>query len=461
MAQAFRYARRTPESTALHQLVSEHLDECLAQACERSEHGFGYPGFVEREFRAFLDCGDLRHGFVRVRCAHCRDDKLVGFSCKRRGICPSCTARRMSATAAHLVDHVLPAVPYRQWVLSFPKRIRFLLARDARLLSRVLRAFLGKVSSWQRRQARRLGIGDGECGAVTFVQRFGSLLNLNCHFHSLVPDGVFVERDGVVQFVSLPPPTPEELATLVGQIGRVTENYVAQALHSTDDDGPDALAQEQARSLQAGSFPRAESSVSRRQGLSAFLQGYSLHAARTVDSDDREALERLCRYGARAPIANSRLSIDGAGRAVVELKRPYFDGRTQLVLEPLALLRRLATLIPPPWKNLTRYHGVFGPAHRWRRDIVLAGAPVERSVSSTAPTRPPSRTRRLRWAELLRRVFALDVLRCGRCRGPVKILAAVTKPEAVEAILTHLARHPASNRSTGPPPSPTPPVVSR
>jgi len=82
------------------------------------------PQFVKDEFDAFLECGILAHGFVRVRCVQCAHEKLVAFSCKRRGICPSCGARRMAETAAWLVDHVIPKVPVRQWVLSFPIPLR-------------------------------------------------------------------------------------------------------------------------------------------------------------------------------------------------------------------------------------------------------------------------------------------------------------------------------------------------
>ncbi|HEY6597792.1 MAG TPA: transposase zinc-binding domain-containing protein [Pseudomonadales bacterium] len=62
----------------------------------------------------------LEYGYVRVKCDGCRHEHLVAFSCKRRGFCPSCGARRMIETSAHLIDHVLPPVPIRQWVLAFP-----------------------------------------------------------------------------------------------------------------------------------------------------------------------------------------------------------------------------------------------------------------------------------------------------------------------------------------------------
>ena len=78
------------------------------------------PEFIKDEFDAFLECGILAHGFLRLRCGECGHEKLVAFSCKRRGFCPSCGARRMAQSAAHLVDCVIPRVPVRQWVLSFP-----------------------------------------------------------------------------------------------------------------------------------------------------------------------------------------------------------------------------------------------------------------------------------------------------------------------------------------------------
>ena len=91
-----------------------------------AEQGKELPGYVQREFEEFLQCGRLEHGFLRVRCESCHAEHLVAFSCKRRGFCPSCGARRMAESAALLVDEVLPEQPMRQWVLSFPFQLRFL-----------------------------------------------------------------------------------------------------------------------------------------------------------------------------------------------------------------------------------------------------------------------------------------------------------------------------------------------
>jgi ribosomal protein S27E len=68
------------------------------------------PAYIQQEFDDFLKCGRLEHGFLRVCCEDCKHERLVAFSCKRRGFCPSCGARRMVESAALLVDDVLEIV---------------------------------------------------------------------------------------------------------------------------------------------------------------------------------------------------------------------------------------------------------------------------------------------------------------------------------------------------------------
>jgi hypothetical protein len=124
-----------------------------------------------------LECGVLAHGFLRLRCGECAHEKRVAFSCKRRGFCPSCGARRIAETAVHLVDQVIPRVPVRQWVVSFPIPLRVLFAAHPEVLTPVLHivhraitGFLLKQAGLERRAAAT--------GAVTLIQRFGSAANL-------------------------------------------------------------------------------------------------------------------------------------------------------------------------------------------------------------------------------------------------------------------------------------------
>ena len=112
--------------------MQQHAATFFEQA--ESAVGADLQQFVKDEFDAFLECGILAHGFLRPCCGDCGHDKLVAFNCKRRGFCPSCGARRMAETAAHLVDHVIPHLPVRQWVLSLPILLRLLLAAATRVM---------------------------------------------------------------------------------------------------------------------------------------------------------------------------------------------------------------------------------------------------------------------------------------------------------------------------------------
>jgi hypothetical protein len=491
------YRRREPERTALHAVVRDNLETLLGDARRRSEEGTGYPAFVEKEFRRYAGCGQLSGGFARLRCPACGHEQLVPFSCKGR-VCPSCWSRRASDIAAWLVDEILPEAPYRQWVLTFPWELRFLLAMNPAFLTEMTGAFLRTLFAWQRGRGRRLclGIRGGQTGSVTFVQRFGGVCNLNPHLHVLVPDGLFVpgvpdapdapdapdvsdvpgqDPAAPLVFVPLPPPDDRDVRRLVVRVamrlGKLATRRIEQAENQAEWQWPksdDALLYGAA--LEALRMPRQPRLARRpdsdrdpdasdghdgdedRKSLCDSADGFSLHAARTVRADDRNGLEALCRYGLRAPFSNERLSIDPDGRVRLRLLRPWPkpDGRTDIVLEPLAFLRRLAVLIPQPYANLVRYHGVFANRSRFRpllpkppKPAAVAAKPVPPQAADANRLPPPSppaadRPRRLDWAVLLRRVLDVDVLACPKCATPMLVLAFITDPAVVGRILRHL-----------------------
>jgi len=193
VANATVYEPRRPEQTLLYAVIARELETFLAL---RREQDRALPGFVEEEFRAFLDCGIFVRGFLRLRCTACGKDRAVAFSCRRRGVCSSCGGKRMAATAAHLRNHVFPDVRARQWVLSLPFATRYRVAFDAPLLRSASQSFARSVFGWLRARARDLGVFRGQCGAITFVQRFSSDLRLNPHFHMVVIQGVYTAPRG-------------------------------------------------------------------------------------------------------------------------------------------------------------------------------------------------------------------------------------------------------------------------
>jgi len=155
-----RYERHRPEQTLLYQIVAQHYPRFLTQLA--AENRF-LPEYVQQEFTDYLKCGRLEHGFLRVRCESCHHEKLVAFSCKRRGFCPSCGARRMVESAALLVDEVLPKKPIRQWVLTVPFPLRFLFAAYPELMSKVLGIVTRTLSTHLAHQAgfRKKEVGTG------------------------------------------------------------------------------------------------------------------------------------------------------------------------------------------------------------------------------------------------------------------------------------------------------------
>ena len=184
----FAYQRHKPEETNLYTIIEKNLSSFQSHL---SNAEISLPSFVHEEFRSYLRCGILKHGFLRVKCNGCRFEHLVAFSCKHRGFCPSCGARRMVETSAHLIDHVIPAVPVRQWVFSFPWPLRLLFARQPSTLGRCLAVIIRAIETDLIHRAGPTRASGAQTGVVTLVQRFGSALNLNIHLHMIALDGVY------------------------------------------------------------------------------------------------------------------------------------------------------------------------------------------------------------------------------------------------------------------------------
>ena len=170
------YQRRRPEQTLWYRTVQSHFETWLELST--GEFNESPPAHVENAFRRYLECGILARGFARAHCDECGHDFLIAFSCKGRGVCPSCNTRRMVETAAHLADHVFPKLPVRQWVLSVPKRLRYFLQRDVALQGDVLRIFLREVERCLRERSPGCD-SEARIGAVAFIHRFG------CHLTNM------------------------------------------------------------------------------------------------------------------------------------------------------------------------------------------------------------------------------------------------------------------------------------
>ena len=187
------YRPRKPEKTVLFEVIKKYF-KTWSQNSEEP-----IPFYIDKEFKKYLQCGILAHGFACAHCNGCNQDFLIAFSCKNRGICPSCNTHDMVEAAAHLVENVIPCIPMRQWVISFPKRLRCYLQTNA-ILQDVLRIVVAEVR--KKLISCSPKVNNAQFGAVSFIQRFGNTLNVHPHFHLVVTDGLFGAENGTLKFCS-------------------------------------------------------------------------------------------------------------------------------------------------------------------------------------------------------------------------------------------------------------------
>ena len=434
------------------------------------EQGFAtpLPDFVKDELEGYVDCGILSRGFAVLASSECTERIVVGFSCRGLGFCASCLGRRMAETAANLVEHVLPErAPLRQFVLTLPFELRARLAYG-KLLGAVCHTFVDSVLGWYRRhfEARRLSGSKG--GAVTTVQRVSSDLRLNPHFHTLCLDGVYVEdEDSKLIFDPLPCLTNGDVADIL-QIAStrilrllrckgVVEDDMINADESLTESDP-ALAELAVAStlgrVPAGPALRKREPIRLRpgrdlehtKGLCATAHGFSLHAATTARAEDAAGREALCKYILRPPIARENVELVADDLVRLKLKRPFSDGTFALDLDPLSLLVRLATTVPPPHFHSVRYAGVLAAASQWRARVVPppkpSAEPDDRNhecSTCTAKDKPPTHRSGYRpWRELLMRSFKIDVEHCESCGARMRLRALVMTTASIERYLRWL-----------------------
>ena len=417
--------------------------------------------YVRKAFTKYLECGIFAHGFARARCDACGEDFFVAFSCKGRGVCPSCNTRRMVETAAHLTDHVFLRLPVRQWVLSVPKRLRYFMQRDGAVLNMVLRIFLRVIA--QSLQTHCPGAAQVDqaalhIGAVAFIHRFGSSLNGHVHFHACVVDGVFevvarpAQADDVTDATAAPP------SVIFHPVSEIDDAAVAQV--------QDTLRR---RILRAFVGRGLLQSFEAKEMLAYAHSGFSVDAGVCIEAHDRTALERMLRYCARPAFAMDRLRKEGAAlvyRCSKQHSEPTSDKRgarvDELHLTPLELIDRMAALVPLPRTHRHRYFGVLAANSPLRAAVtaLAQAAPVPLATAQTVPAiagkgalgvvpqgkavppKPepasPKRSAHYLWAVLIARIYEVFPLLCPNCGGQMRVIAFITHNADIGQILNHI-----------------------
>lgn len=352
----------------------------------------------------YLDCGNLRNGFARVKCKDCSHEYLLAFSCKRRHFCPSCHQKRVMEFGEWVCANVLKKVPHRHFVFSIPKILRRYFLYDRRLLHELsccawesLKAFMQDAVPERKPLP----------GAIIAIQTFGDLLGFNPHCHILITDGCFY---GKGMFRVAPPLELKKLETIFRH--KVFRMLIAKGKIT-----------EEMLTLLAGW---------RHSGFHVFC-------GKRIMPNDKASLERLACYIIRASFSQERMRyLADEGTVVYTAKAcpgpRSGDGNGRKIFAAEEWLAAMCSHVPNWGEQMVRYYGWYSNVLRGKR---LKKAEDDGVPCLIESDRAPAAHRKS-WAKLIKKIYEVDPLLCPKCKGPMRIISFIEDQEVIRAILQHL-----------------------
>jgi ribosomal protein S27E len=377
-----------------YQVLFHYFDRFLAEYEERfeKEYGFFRP-IVKEVVEHYLDCGNPRCGFARIRCPDCGEECLLYFSCRTRGFCPSCPAKRIEEWGEWMREELLLDVPHRQVVFTVPKMLRIFFKYKRRLLGDLCQAAVQALLKYLQAATGKELVP----GVVASIQTFGQKINLHPHLHFLVteggedPDGIFhhlasFQDSLLAEFFSR-----EVFALLLGEelISEAVVDKIASWRHS----------------------------------------GFSVHSK--VRAQTRKEAERVGKYMIRPLLSLERLSFSEK-----EGKVCYRYGKEAEEVERmdyLEFIARVTSHIPEKGQVTVRYFGLYANAHRGKRRKEAQESHKLLIIEEECPRIP-----RRGWAEMIRKVHEVNPLTCPKCKTEMRIIAFITDYAVVDRIIKHL-----------------------
>ena len=414
------YRSRRPELSPFYQLVEKYFDEFEQVYPERYGMRFGFWRPVIRgAIDKFLECGDLRHGFARVRCPKCGEQFFVAFSCKQRGCCPSCDQKRALILGHRLRNEVFADVPQRQWVFTIPKRLRVYFRFTRSLLGKLCKAAYDTV-----REIMLIEIGEEDYlpAMVGAIQTFGDLSHWHSHVHALVAEGVFTP-DG--HFIAVPYPGLQRQ--------RAEEIWRDKVFDLLFDEG-------------LLSLDTIESMMGWKHS------GFNIDTSVRIEADDHAGMQRLVEYIARCPFSLARMvKLTDDGKVMYRASHPHCTRyrmlgkemdlrpgmrRNYQVFDPLDFLASVTQHIPNKGEHQIRYYGWYSNKNRGMR----AGKRKKTNNDSRdEPLTEYQLKRRITWAALIKCVYEVDPLECPKCGAEMKIISFIEKRQT--DVIEHILRH--------------------
>jgi hypothetical protein len=370
----------------------------------------------------FIGCADWSKGVARISCDDCGHSYFRPFSCKAFHLCPSCDQKRTILYAEYLAEDLLLALPHRQFVFTIPKMLRPFLKTNRRLFGEVSRQIADLLSGFFSEAAGR----PLQCGCVVSFQSFGEFARFHPHWHVLVLDGGFTQKD---RFVYLP------LSADAGLVKVWQETMLAFFLKKDLID--------QARLTMLRSWKHS---------------GFSVESeTRLLTKADREALGQ---YVVRGATSQEKISYDASADTVSWTAAPkgFFKGQVE-TFRGFEFVEQLAAHIPPRRVQLVRRYGIYAGKVRaqwmerpaivqlatvgWRSSHVVRTDQYgdDANPAGAALEIPDAwgRQRKQSWARLLRKIYEVDPFLCPKCSGLMRVVAIIQDPEELRKIIAWAA----------------------
>ena len=409
----------------LYQVIEAHFEDVKARWEERFEKRYGFwRGFVDDVVARYLDCGTVEAGFARLKCDTCGVEKLLTLSCKQRGICPSCDAKRAAAFGAFLKDEILEDVGHSLVTFTLPKMLRVYFMHHRELLSDLARLAYETI---QELMSEAVDDQDARPGVVAVPQTFGTLLNPHPHLHCLASRGVWNAHGCWL-------PVPYIDTSAAEKLFRQKTLRLLQQRGLLNDERIELLA----------SFRHS---------------GFSVDRSPTVWPQDTEGIERVARYLLRCPLSLSRIHWTPGARTLFYQGKSSHDDPFAMhpegeTLDVYEFIARLLTQIPEPRRHGMHYFGAYSSRARTRRkkhglklDATSSGHDKPPASDEPSPSSKQRAALRRRWANLIKRVFKTDPLICKNCGGKMRVVSFITEPKVIRKILDHLQKRQTPSRA--------------
>ena len=409
----------------LQRLFKEHFQNFADQY--EAKHAIIYGRFrIERiteVVEKFVLCGDYSQGIARIQCTNpdCKYEYFRPFSCKSFYFCPSCSQKRTLLFSEYMNERLLLALPHRQFVFTFPKLLRPYFRHHRRLFSEVSQVIFAILQRFYDKAARR----PVRTGMVLAYQTSGEFLRWNPHFHCLVLEGGFDERD---KFIHIP----------LGDIQRMSEYF---------------------RRVIIKFFLKREL-ISARVATSLINwrhSGFSVDASVRIPAFSDQAREALSQYIARPPLSLKKIGIEENRDATVisfTSQSEFFKGKTK-TFPVMRFFLELTQHIPPKGCQYIRRYGLYASRTKGKwpdkpHVVRLAPAGWKKQQQQADQDLQPydveetdsvsDKESRSTWARLVAQVYEVDPMVCPRCSAPMRILAVIKEPGEVRKILRHLVK---------------------